>query len=341
MDMIFWAVKDKHQPLGTKILVYMDNILIASSSPKGHWAAVHNVLNILEEHNLFLKPEKCIWEADHVDYLGLILEKGVACMDPVKVNGVRDWQVPSTVKEVRSFLGFCNFYHAFIKGFSAMAQPLNNLTCKDTPWTWGKEEQHTFDTLKQRITEDPILWQPQLDKQFELEVNTSGYAIGAVLMQHCEDSKCHPVGFYSTTLNDAERNYDIYNKELLAVIKSLENWRPYLAGSPHKIIVYTDHMNLQYWQEPYKINWQIARQVLQLNKYNIKLHHILGKTNRWADTLSRLPQYNQGDHDNENVVVLPNELFIHLSWPDDEEEQDEECLQRWIDPHNLCKEGGV
>ena len=121
MDTIFRAVKDKHQPLGTKILVYMDNILIASSLPEGHWAAVHDVLDILEEHNLFLKPEKCVWEADHVDYLGLILEKGVVRMDPVKVNSVRDWQVPSTVKEVRSFLGFCNFYCAFIKGFSAVA----------------------------------------------------------------------------------------------------------------------------------------------------------------------------------------------------------------------------
>ena len=75
----------------------------------------------------------------------------------------------------------------------------------------------------------------------------SGYAIGAVLMQCQDDGKCHLVGFYSTTLNDAEHNYDIYDKELLAVVKSLENWRQYLAGSPHKVIVYTDHMNLQYW----------------------------------------------------------------------------------------------
>ena len=168
-------------------------------------------------------------------------------MDPVKVNGVRNWQVPTTIKEVHSFLGFCNFYHAFIKGFLAVARPLNNLTCKDTPWTWGKEEQHAFNTLKQCITEDPILRQPQLEKQFKLEVDASGYTIGAVLMQRQEDGKCHPVGFYSTTLNDAERNYNIYDKELLAVVKSLENWRPYLAGPPHKIIIYTDHMNLQYW----------------------------------------------------------------------------------------------
>jgi hypothetical protein len=86
-----------------------------------------------------------------------------------------------------------------------------------------------------------------MDKQFELEVDASGYALGAVLMQRQEDGKHHPVGFYLMTLNDAERNYDIYDLELLTVVKSLENWWTYLAGSPHKVIIFTDHMNLQYW----------------------------------------------------------------------------------------------
>jgi hypothetical protein len=188
-----------------------------------------------------------VWEADSVDYLGLILEKGVTRMDPTKVEGVRNWATPSTKKHVRSFLGFCNFYHAFIRGFAKLAKPLNNLTKKDAPWVWDNDEQSAFDTLKRCIMEEPILRQPQMDKQFELEVDASGYAIGAFLMQRQEDSKRHPVGFYSATLNDAERNYDIYDLELLAVVKSLENWRTYLAGSPHKVIVFTNHMNLQYW----------------------------------------------------------------------------------------------
>jgi hypothetical protein len=142
----------------------------------------------------------------------------------------------------------------FIRGFTKLAKPLNNLTKKDTPWTWGDSDQNTFNTHKHRITEEPILRQPQMDKQFELEVDASGYAIGAVLMQRQEDSKRHPVGFYSATLNDAEQNYDIYDLELLVVVRSLENWRTYLAGSPHKVIVFTDHMNLQYWQDPHKIS---------------------------------------------------------------------------------------
>ena len=100
-------------------------------------------------------------------------------------------------------------------------------------------------------------------------------------------------------------------------------------------------MNLQYWWEPHKINWHVARQVLWLSKYDIELHHIPGRTNRQVDALSRLLQYNQGDHDNENIVVLPDELFVHILLTDDDEDQDEEHLQQWIDPHNLHKEGGV
>jgi hypothetical protein len=336
MDSIFQRTIDKHHLLGTEILVYMDDILIASSSGlAGHRAVVHDVLAVLEEHDLYLKPEKCVWEADSIDYLGLILEKGVTRMDPTKVEGVRNWVTPSTKKHVRSFLGFCNFYHAFIRGFAKLAKPLNNLTKKDTPWIWGNDEQNAFDTLKRCITEEPILRQPKMDEQFELEVDASGYAISAVLMQRQEDGKRHPVGFYSAMLNDTEQNYDIYDLELLAVVRSLENWQTYLAGSPHKVIVFTDHMNLQYWRDPHKISRRVARQVLRLAEYDIELRHIPGKTNRCADALSRLPNHNQGEDDNEDVMVLPDHLFVRLSLMEDEERQNEETLRPWVDPHNL------
>jgi hypothetical protein len=263
MDTIFAPLKAKHVLLGTSIQVYMDDILIASSSGMdGHRAAVHDVLDLLAEHDLFLKLEKCKWETDSIDYLGLILEKGVTCMDPTKVSGIRDWLTPTSIKQVCSFLGFCNFYHSFIRRFSKLARPLNQLTRKDTPWTWGPEENTAFEDLRTRVTTEPILVQPQVDKLFELEVDASGFATGAILMQKGEDNKKHPVGYYSVTLNDAEQNYDIYDLELLAVVNALEHWQHFLAGSPHKVIVYTDHLNLQYWWEPHKISRQVARQVL-------------------------------------------------------------------------------
>jgi len=127
----------------------MDDILIATSSTLAdHEHMVHDVLQRLEEHDLYLKPEKCVWETSSVDYLGVILEKGVTHMDPVKISGIADWPIPKTVKDVRSFLGFCNFYRAFIQGFANIACPLNQLTRKDIKWTWGTAEQQAFDDLR-------------------------------------------------------------------------------------------------------------------------------------------------------------------------------------------------
>jgi hypothetical protein len=140
MDYILKPIINLFRGKGTEIIVYMDDILIATSaSPEQHREAVHGVLDILEQNDLFIKPEKCIWEAPRVNYLGLILERGITHMDPAKVKGVANWQLwptPSLVKQVRYFLGFCNFYHPFIYQFSHIAQPLNELTRKDTPWTW-------------------------------------------------------------------------------------------------------------------------------------------------------------------------------------------------------------
>ena len=139
-----------------------------------------------------------------MDYLGLILEEGVTHMDPAKVAGIATWPTPTSVKQVRSFLGFCNFYQPFIYLFSHIAKPLNELTRKDTPWIWERRQQEAFKTLRKRITLEPVLKQPQLDQQFEVEVNASGYTVGAVLMQGDEKGKRHPVAYFSSTLNEAE-----------------------------------------------------------------------------------------------------------------------------------------
>jgi hypothetical protein len=168
------------------IHVYMDDIAIAtkislspSQSHAAHVAAVTDVLKVALEHDLYFKPEKCVFHAPSIDYLGVILEKGVTRMDPVKISGIKDWPTLKTVKDVCSFLGFCNFYHPFIRGFTTIARPLNELTRKDTPWTWSLRQQQAFTTLKHRVTSEPILAQPVLNNQFNLEVDTSGFAVGA------------------------------------------------------------------------------------------------------------------------------------------------------------------
>ena len=179
-----------------------------------------------------------------------------------------------------------------------------------------------FDDLRRRVASEPILAQPNINEQFDLEVDASGFAVGAVLLQKKEDSKRHPVGYYSATLNEAEHNYDIYNLELLAIVKALKHWQLLLAGSPHKICVFSDHMNLKYWRDPQKISRRVAREVLELSEYDIEIHHMKGTSNGRADALSQRPNYDQGEHDNQNVVVLPDKLFVratHMEWIEAEE----------------------
>ena len=196
----------------------MDDIAIATKttgSPDdiraAHVATVADVLQVASDNDLYFKLEKCVFHVPSIDYLGVILGEGVTRMDPVKIQGIRDWPTPNSVKDIRSFLGFCNFYRPFIKGFSAIARPLNELTRKDVPWSWGSPQQQAFTNLKRRITEEPILAHPDPTKQYVLEVDASGYALGAVLSQKGKDGKLHPISYYSRTLTLAERNYDIYN----------------------------------------------------------------------------------------------------------------------------------
>ncbi len=225
MNFIYQDVILKHKQLGTSIRVYMDDISIATrTNMADHVKAVHDVLCVAQEHDLYFKPEKCLFHAPSMDYLGVILEKGVTRMDPVKIAGIDTWPVPTNVTEVWRAVGFFNFYCPFIEGFALIACPFHQLTHKNQEWHWGKEEQEAFDTLKAWVIADPVLAHANLKDQFKLEVDTSGYAVGAVLLQRKEDGKKHPIGYYSATLNEVQRNYNIYNLELLAIIMALKNW---------------------------------------------------------------------------------------------------------------------
>jgi hypothetical protein len=288
MNVIYKEVIEKHAARGTIIRIYMDDIAITTTGTlQDHIDAVRNVLQVAEQHDLYFKLSKCTFHASSIDYLGVIIEKGMTRMDPVKIAGIKNWPIPTKVKDVRSFLGFCNFYHPFIQGFAHLARLLNELMRKDAEWSWGERQQVAFDTLKHRVTTEPVLAHPILTDPFELEVDASGFAMGAVLLQKKEDGKKHPIAYYSKTLSAAERNYDVYDLELLAIVNALDHWRPYLAGSPHKIIIYSDHQNLLYWKEPHKISRRVAREVLMLSEYNFEICHIKGTANGRADALSR------------------------------------------------------
>ncbi|GLB45948.1 putative retrotransposable element tf2 155 kda protein type 1-like [Lyophyllum shimeji] len=274
------------------VCVYLDDILIYTRTLEEHRRITRIVLDRLREHRLFLKPEKCEFERTEIEYLGLIISHGTASMDPVKVAGVAEWPVPKNKKEVQSFLGFTNFYRRFIRDFSHHARPLFDLTAKDVAWTWGSGQQDAFDSLKHAITSKPVLIFPDDDRPFRVEADSSDFATGAVLSQQSpEDEKWHPVAFYSKSLNAVERNYEIHDKEMLAIIRALEEWRHFLEGARHKVEIYTDHKNLQYFLTAKKLNRRQARWSLYLANFDFVLHHRPGRSMGKPDALSRRPDH--------------------------------------------------
>jgi hypothetical protein len=343
MNVIYKDVIEKHTARGTIICIYMDDIAIATTGTlQDHIDAVRDILHVAEQHDLYFKLSKCTFHTSGIDYLGVIIEKGMTHMDPIKIAGIKNWPTPTKVKDVRSFLGFCNFYQPFIRGFAHLARPLNKLMRKDADWSWEMRHQNVFEELKTRVTTEPVLAHPVLTDPFELEVDASGFAMGAVLLQKKEDGKKHPIVYYSKTLNAAEQNYDVYDLELLAIVNAMDHWRPYLAGSPHKVIIYLDHQNLLYWKEPHKISRCVAREVLMLLEYNFEIHHIKGTTNRRADALSRRPDYDQGQNDNQDVMVLPEQVFARaMEVLDDHTKHNENTLKAWVDPLQLKKHQGI
>ena len=234
------------------VTIYMDDILIHTPNDVGlHRRVINNVLRILANNDLYLKPQKCQFEVAEVEYLGVIISEDRIAMDPIKVNGVKNWKQPTTLWELRAFLGFLNFYRMYIRNFSLLAAPLNMLVtfcAKGGKFHWEYEHESAFQALVDAVCMAPILRQPRFEDPFVVDCDTSAYAIGAVLQQEGEKGKLHPIAFLSQTLDVTQQNWDIYDKELYAVIHALETWRPYLVGNVHKTLISTDHNNLTYFK---------------------------------------------------------------------------------------------
>jgi len=163
-----------------------------------HERVVWRVLEILTEHKLFLRLEKCEFHQKQIEYLRLVISKNKIVMDPVKVAGVRKWPIPENQTDVQAFIGFINFYRHFIQDFSTIARPLFNLTRFDQAWNWGTKKQEAFECLKMVVTTAPILASPQDSEPFCIEADSSDFASGAVLSQQLPGKgKWHPVAFYS------------------------------------------------------------------------------------------------------------------------------------------------
>jgi len=291
-----------------KVAAFVDNVLVGTKTEEGHDEIVEEVLRRLEENDLYVKPEKCVWKVRKIGFLGVVIGPSGIEMEKEKVDGVLSWPEPRNVKDVRKFLGLANYYRRFIKNFAQVARPMNVLTRKDMKWRWEGEEQATFDKLKRAFMTRPVLAAPDLDKEFRVEADTSNYATGGVLSMRCSDDLWRPVAFISKSLSDTERNYKIHDKEMLAIVRCLEAWRHFLEGTVVRFKIWTDHKNLEYFMKAQKLNRQQARWALYLSRFDFVLKHIPGTKIEKADSLSRRPDWEvEVGRDNEDKMLVKKE----------------------------------
>jgi len=263
---------------------------------------------------LYVKLEKCKWKVREIEFLGVVIGPEGIKIEKEKVKGVLEWPTPKCVKDVQKFLGLANYYRQFIEGFAMVARPLHDLVKKDKKWEWTEREQKAFTELKERFTKELVLAAPDIDKRMRMEVDTSDYATGGVLSMECNDELWRPVTFLSKSLNETERNYEIHDKEMLAIIRGLEAWRHLLEGARYEFEIWTDHKNLEYFMKAQKLNRRQARWALYLSRFDFTLKHVVGSKMGKADELSRRADWKVGtDKDNENQIFIKDQWICNMS----------------------------
>ena len=296
------------------VFVYLDDILIFSPDEQAHIQHVTQVLQRLLQHQLYVKAEKCEFHVHSVSFLGFRVSQGKVAMDQEKVRAVADWQVPTSRKEVQRFLGFANFYRKFIRNFSSIAAPSHVLTSPKTLFQWNTRADAAYSTLKRSFSSAPILTLPDHERQFIVEVDASDVGIGAVLSQRsAADGRLHPCAFLSKRLSPAEKNYDVGNRELLAVKVALEEWRHWLEGAQTPFLVWTDHKNLEYLKKAKRLNACQARWALFFTRFNFTLSYRPGTKNTKPDALSRL--FSAEGNGQSDSTILPLSCVVGaVSW---------------------------
>jgi hypothetical protein len=288
------------------VIVYLDDILVFSTTVEEHTDHVRRVLARLRESGLFAKPEKCEFSTPSTAFLGFVISATGIDMDESKVKSIFEWPIPRNLRDVQSFLGFTNFYRRFIKEYSLIASPLTSLTRKDTPFVWSDECEEAFQSLKRSFTSASLLRHYDPTRPAIVETDASGYAIAAVLSQYF-DNRLHPVAFLSRKLTGSERNWEIHDKELYAILAAFEEWHHYLVGSPHPIEVVTDHQSLQYFATKRRLNDRQARWHQFLAPFKYVIRHRPGRLAGKPDSLSRRADYRpsaDGDEEDHNNFVF-------------------------------------
>ncbi|GJX74336.1 putative nucleotidyltransferase, ribonuclease H [Tanacetum coccineum] len=269
-----------HEYLDKFVIVFIDDILVYSKSEEEHEQHLRIVLEILRQKKLYAKFLKCEFWLQQVAFLGHIVSADGIIMDPSKVEAITKWPRPTTVTEVRSFLGLAGYYRRFVEGFSRLALPLTQLMRKGEKFVWTDERQESFEELKRRLVSAPILTLPSGSGGFQIYSDASKKGLGCVLMQHGK-----VIAYASRQLKPYEVNYPTHDLELAAVVFALKIWRHYLYGEACDI--FTDHKSLKYIFTQRELNMRQRRWLELLKDYDTNIQYHPGKANVVADALSR------------------------------------------------------
>ena len=268
------------------LLVYLDDVIVFGNSFEDHLRHLSEVFERFREAKLKLHPKKCHLFRREVSFLGHIVSRDGVKTDPNKISAVKEWPVPTSKKQLQSFLGLCSYYRRFVRGFAAIAAPLHALTKPGCAFHWDNDCNEAFLCLKEALTTSPVLAYPDLSKQFVLDTDASSYGIGAVLSQKDGETE-HVIAYFSRTLSPAERNYCATRRELLAIVDAVRHFHHYVYGA--NFLIRTDHAALQWLRNLRDPEGQLARWLARLGQYDFSVMHRSGQKHNNADSLSRRP----------------------------------------------------
>jgi transposase InsO family protein len=299
--LINWIFRDL---LDKGFIAYIDDLLIYGNDSTQHQLLVQEVLKRLKDNNLYCKLPKCEFNVPKTTYLGFELSSEGAKPAIEKTSPLREYPVPTSVKSLQTFLGMTNFYRDYVPNYSKTTAILTSLTKKNIPWVWSPDHQQAFESLISKLTTAPVLRSPHYDRAFVIHSDASDFALGAVLAQWFSDG-LHPVAFYSRKFIAAELNYCTYDKELLAIVSSLQHWRHYLLGHTFRTLIFCDHNNLRFFRSQQRLRQRHARWNELLSEYDFVIDFVPGAQNVVADALSRRYNPETAKHSNDHLQLLP------------------------------------
>jgi transposase InsO family protein len=329
-----FTVLEEH--LDDFVIAYLDDILVFSKTEAEHVEHNKKILQKMREAKVTLKLKKCEFHVQETSFLGYTISPEGLGMEDDKVKSITEWPTPTCVKDVQSFLGLANYYRKLVPGYSQHASGLYRFTKKGVPFVWDEEAEKSWQRLKDLYRKEAggkaVVATFNYDAPIIMETDASDFALGAQLMQPGEDGKLRPVAFWSRKMIPAELNYDVHDKELLAIVSAFQTWRAYLEGAKHTVTVRTDHHNLTYFTTTKKLTRRQARYAETLAEYDFKIVHCKGTENAVADALSRRPDYELGTKEAAPAILTTNDegdiIYNHQILAATSELQDDEWLEK-------------